>query len=266
MKVSLIVTTYNRPDALAAALESVRRQTRRPDETIVVDDGSDGRTAAVVRRFDAALPCLKHLWQPHDGFRPARMRNWGILEAVGDYVVLVDGDMVLHPKLVGDHVANAAQGRYLQGMRLTLSERATAAYLARPFKVRPWHLDGPPKVESVLQSRTLARLFKERPHGQLMGIDSCNQSFWRDDLMEVNGFDERCNGFGGEDVDLCARLGSVGVWQQRLKFLAMGYHLHHPPTANWSEVAAPERTSHWAERGIDLHIPKRRVSGARRAG
>lgn len=265
MKVSLIVTTYNRPDALAVVLESVRRQTRQPDETIVVDDGSDGRTAAVVRQFDCSLPSLKHLWQPHDGFRPARTRNWGILEAAGEYVVLIDGDMALHPKFISDHVANAAQGRYLQGVRLPLTERATAAYIAKPFTVRPWHVDGLPKMKYMVRSRALAKLFKTRPHGQLNRIHSCNQSFWRDDLMEVNGFDERCNGYGGEDVDLCARLVSIGVWQQRLRFVGLAYHLHHPPTINWADFVAPERSSHWAERGIDLHIPKRRSATARRA-
>jgi glycosyltransferase involved in cell wall biosynthesis len=263
MKVSLIITTYNRPDALAAVLESVRRQVHPPDETIVVDDGSDGRTAAVVRYFDAGLPRLKHLWQPHEGFRPARMRNWGILEAAGEYIVLVDGDVVLHPRFVGDHAARAAQGRYLQGVWLPLTEQATVRYLRRPFAIRPWHFDGWPKQKYMIRSETLARMFSPRPHRQLTRIHSCNQSFWRDDLIEVNGFDERCNGCGGEDVDLCARLTCVGVMQQRLRFMALAYHLYHPPAANWSQMATPPRDSHLAVHGIDEHLPRRRGRASR---
>jgi glycosyltransferase involved in cell wall biosynthesis len=263
MKVSLIVTTYNRPDALAAVLESVARQVQLPDETIVVDDGSDGHTAAVVRQFDAALPRLKHLWQPHDGFRPGRMRNWGILEAAGDYVILIDGDMVLHRRFVGDHAANARQGRFLQGVRAPLSEQATADYLQRPFVLRPWRLGGFASISSRIHSKTLRRLFSPRPQRQLTHVDSCNQSFWRDDLIEVNGFDERCNGCGGEGLDLCARLASVGVWQQRLRFAALAYHLYHQPRANRSELAAPPRDSHWAVRGIDEHLPRRRGRASR---
>jgi glycosyltransferase involved in cell wall biosynthesis len=255
MKVSLIITTYNRPDALAAVLESVVRQVRRPDETIIVDDGSDERTAAVVGRFDAALPRHKHLWQEHDGFRPARMRNRGIAEAAGDYIVLVDGDMVLHPQFVADHAANAGQGRYLQGVRVALNESATAEFLRRPFAVRPHHVGGLSKVKYLVRSKTLARLFAQRPHSRLTRIHSCNQSFWRDDLLEVNGFDERYADHGGEDLDLCARLVSIGVWQRRLRFLAVAYHLYHPPTANWSKMAALPRTSSWAEQGIDQHLP-----------
>lgn len=263
MIVSLIVTTYNRPDALAAVLESVRRQVRLPDETIVVDDGSDGRTAAVVRQFDAALPCLKHLWQPHEGFRPGRMRNWGILEAAGDYVILIDGDMVLHPRLVGDHASRAAQGCFLQGVRLQLTERATAGYLRRPLAIRPWRLGGLARMKPMIRSETLDRIFSPRSQSQLTRVHACNQSFWRDDLVEVNGFDERFNGQGGEDVDLCARLASVGVVQQRLRFVALAYHLYHPPTANWTQLATLPRESHRAVRGIDQHLPRRRVRAKR---
>jgi glycosyltransferase involved in cell wall biosynthesis len=259
MIVSLIVTTYNRPDALAAVLESVRRQVQLPDETIVVDDGSDGRTAAVVRQFDAALPRLKHLWQPHEGFRPARMRNWGILEAAGEYVILIDGDMVLHPRLVGDHAARAARGRYLQGVRLPLTEQATAGYLRRPLPLRPWRLGGAPNLKYMIRSEMLARFFSPHSPSPLTHVHACNQSFWRDDLVEVNGFDERFNGLGGEDVDLSARLASVGVLQQRLRFMALAYHLYHPPTANWSQLADLPRESHLAVRGIDQHLPRRRV-------
>jgi hypothetical protein len=111
----------------------------------------------------------------------------------------------------------------------------------------------------MIRSEMLARLFSPRPHSQLTRIHSCNQSFWRDDLIEVNGFDERFNGRGGEDVDLCARLASVGVLQQRLRFIALAYHLYHPPAANWSQFASLPRDSHLAVRGIDQHLPRRRI-------
>jgi glycosyltransferase involved in cell wall biosynthesis len=265
MQVSLIITTYNRPDALAAVLESVRRQRRVPNETIVVDDGSDGRTAAVVRRFQAALPRLQHLWQKHDGFRPARMRNWGIAEASGDYVVFIDGDMVLTPRFIGDHVGRATPNRYLQGVRISLTEAATTAFLQRPFAIRPWHIGGLSKLKYLVRSELLARALTARPHGELTRIHSCNVSFWRDDLLEVNGFDERYNGFGGEDIDLCARMVEIGVLQQRLKFLALAYHLFHAPGANWSKLGPAPGTTAWAACGIDQHRPAVRMRVASRS-
>ncbi len=254
MQLSLIVTTYNRPDALAAVLESVRRQRRLPDETLVVDDGSDERTTAVVRRYATVIPSLRRLWQEHDGFRPSRMRNWGIAEAASEYVAMIDGDMVLHPQFVADHFNNARPGCYSQGVRVPLTERATQAYLQRPFAVRPWHIDGVPKMKYVLRSDRLARWYATPPHGGLKRIHSCNQSFWRDDLLDVNGFDERYNNSGGEDRDLCARLVAIGVLQQRLRFTALAYHLYHPPGQNWSQVAQLPRASERAVCGIaELH-------------
>jgi glycosyltransferase involved in cell wall biosynthesis len=251
MQVSLIITTYNRQDALAAVLESVRRQRRLPDETIVVDDGSDQRTADVVHRYAAATPRLRHLWQPHDGFRPARMRNWGIAEAVHSYIVLIDGDMVLHSHFIADHLAQAREGCYLQGVRVPLTPRATDAYLDQPFAVRPWHIDGLPKMKYALRSELLAQVLVSQPNGSLKRIHSCNQSFWRDDLLDVNGFDERFNDHGGEDLDLCTRLLEIGVLQRRLCFTALAYHLYHPPGQNWSKLAYVARTSERAAIGID---------------
>jgi glycosyltransferase involved in cell wall biosynthesis len=268
MQLSLIVTTYNRPDALTAVLESVRRQRRRPDETLVVDDGSDERTTAVVRRYATVIPALRHIWQEHDGFRPSRMRNWGIAEAAGEYVALIDGDMVLHPQFVADHLNYARPGCYLQGVRVPLTERATDSYLRRPFAVRPWHIDGAAKMKYAVRSEWLARWLAATPHGGLNRIHSCNQSFWREDLIDVNGFDERYNNCGGEDRDLCTRLVSIGVLQQRLRFTALAYHLYHPPGQNWTKIAQLPRASERAVRGIgELHGLAARVArpGVRRA-
>jgi len=263
MQVSLIITTYNRPDALAAVLESVRHQRRLPDETIIVDDGSDEQTAAVVNFYSAATPRLRHLWQPHDGFRPARMRNWGIAEARSEYIALVDGDMVLHPQFLADHLAYAREGCYLQGVRVPLTARATDAYLNESFRVWPWHIDGLPKMKYAVRSDVLAQMFVSQPSGSLKRIHSCNQSFWRDDLLEANGFDERFNDHGGEDLDLCTRLLEIGVLQRRLRFTGLAYHLYHPPGQNWSKLAHVDRTSERAAIGIDeLRESQRRASAS----
>jgi glycosyltransferase involved in cell wall biosynthesis len=265
MQVSLIITTYNRPDALAAVLESVRCLRRLPDETIIVDDGSDERTAAVVNRHAVATPRLRHLWQPHDGFRPSRMRNWGIAEAAHDYIVLIDGDMVLHPQFIADHLAYAREGCYLQGVRVPLTARATNAYLNGSFRIRPWHIDGLPKMKYALRSDLLAQMFVSHPNRGLQRIHSCNQSFWRDDLLEANGFDERFNGHGGEDLDLCSRLREMGILQRRLRFTGLAYHLYHLPGQNWSRLARVNRTSERAVIGIhELREGQRRATASAR--
>ena len=120
MKTSLIISTYNRPDALALCLESVKRQTLLPDEVIVGDDGSRDETKQLIERFQKDFPVpLIHVWQEDDGFRLAMCRNKCIAKAKHEYIIQVDGDVILHTRFVGDHVASAQRGCYIKGGRET---------------------------------------------------------------------------------------------------------------------------------------------------
>ncbi len=70
--VSVVVSTYNRPDALELCLRSLMYQSRLPDEIIVGDDGSRPDTAEVIDRLRALAPIpLVHVWQEDRGFRLA---------------------------------------------------------------------------------------------------------------------------------------------------------------------------------------------------
>ena len=112
MRASLIVTTYNRPDALHLVLQSVLQQTVPPAEIIVADDGSGADTAETVGRFAKTSPIpVKHVWQEDQGFRAAQSRNRALAAAQGPYIVLIDGDMVLHPEFIADHLSVAREGR-----------------------------------------------------------------------------------------------------------------------------------------------------------
>ncbi len=265
MNVSLLITTYNRPDALAAVLASVVRQIAPLRETIVVDDGSDAATADVIRGFVNSIPRLQHVRQEHQGFRPARLRNLGVARATGEYVVTVDGDMVLHPHFIADHATYAAPGQYIQAIRIPLSREATEAYLEQPFAIRPWHVCGLEKQKYLVRSPLLAKLLGRRPHSRVANIQGCNQSFWRSDLVRVNGYDERLTDCGGEDVDLCTRLASAGVLQRRLRFVAQAYHLYHPRTANWTNSRRLTHDKPWAELGLDQHTPRQLAERSRAA-
>src|SRR5687768_13120838 len=98
---TLIITTYERPDALAVVLGTVRQQTDAPDEVVVADDGSGSTTRVVIDWFAShtSVP-VHHVRQEHDGFRAGRARNMGIAKSSSEYIVFVDGDMLLHPEFV----------------------------------------------------------------------------------------------------------------------------------------------------------------------
>jgi glycosyltransferase involved in cell wall biosynthesis len=74
MNVSLIVTTYNRPDALDRVLASVAGLAVPHPEIVIADDGSDEKTEKLIAEWNKKLPVI-HAWQPDDGFRAAMARN-----------------------------------------------------------------------------------------------------------------------------------------------------------------------------------------------
>ena len=258
----LVVTTHERPDALARVLDAVATQSRPPDELIVADDGSGPATAGVVARHAAraAYPVL-HEWQAHAGFRAGRIRNAAIARSRCEYVVLLDGDMVVHPDFLADHLALARPGYFSQGVRILLDAQATLRMLdgtsGLPSLLSPGL--GIARRTYGLRSPALARAVR-RLANTVVAVKACNQGFWRDDLVAVNGFDEAMTGWGSEDKELCARLENAGIRQQTLLFAAVAWHLGHPPAARasaeanharWHDSVRLRRTR--CEAGIDGH-------------
>lgn len=264
-RISLIVTTYERPDALAAVLESVQRQSLRPDEVIIADDGSGAAALAVIAAYAAGNTNVRVVSQEHVGFRVARLRNLALARATGDYVLLVDGDMVLHPDFVRDHLSFARRGYWTQGVRIPLDAVATAAFIARPMA----HIS--PFARGLgAGTHALRRLYAFRAEilqsavaragNGVVAVKSCNQGFWHADLVAANGFDEAFTGWGPEDKELCARLGHAGIKRRTLLFGGLAYHLHHPPAPRdlvsqnvaLLEATLASRATRCA-RGLDRH-------------
>ncbi|WP_430391878.1 glycosyltransferase family 2 protein [Dyella sp. 20L07] len=270
MRVSVVVLTYNWPAALERLLEGLARQTELPYEVIVADDGSGPDTTALIARMAASFPVpLRHQWQEDRGFRAARARNRGIAASRGDYVILVDGDMLVHPRFIADHLMLAERGYFLQGGRLKATQEESARLLAGGKPVfSPWvqadfdEFDGTRRLYAFRQPLLARWKARSRNGGRVM---SCNMSFWRDDLMRVNGFDERMEGYGAEDRELAARLENTGLRRRALKWAALAVHLWHnsrsPPDVD--DMSLPNNCLFHAtrteritrcERGIDQHV------------
>ena len=259
-----MLITYNWPRALELGLASIAAQSRLPEEVIVTDDGSGADTRAAIERAACGFPCrLAHVWQEDLGFRAARARNRGVAAARGDYVILVDGDMLLHRDFVSDHLALALRGHSLQGSRLDATEAETARLLAggRP-RFSPL-MPGRFPPHRAIRAPWLARIKARSTSGGR--IFSCNMSAWRDDLLFVNGFDERFEGYGGEDQELAKRLRHAGIRRRQLKFAGLAIHLHHatrkpddaddmslPANRMIAETLSTRRVR--CERGIDAHL------------
>ncbi len=270
VRIALLVLTYNWPEALARVLSSAAKQTRPPDEILVADDGSGPDTAACIAAF-AATTCIpvRHLWQDDLGFRAARCRNLGISASGADYIVMIDGDMLLHPHFIEDHARFARPGTFLQGGRIRSTAAATAGLLAGARPVfAPWSradfraFDGI-RRHYAFRAPWLARWKANAASGGR--VMSCNMSAWRADLVRVNGFDEGMVGYGAEDRELAARLANAGVRRRALKWAALAVHLEHATRAQ-DDVDAPDLPNNrryeatrrdrliWCERGIADHV------------
>ena len=262
MRLALAITSYERPDALAATLASVARQRDTPEEILIADDGSGPRTQAVIAAFAAvARAPVRLVSQPHAGFRVARLRNLAIASSSCDYLVFSDGDMLLHPEFTADHRRLARAGFYTQGVRVLADAGLTGELIAQPGRFpRPLEPGlGGVRRTYLLHSRVLGRLATRIANG-FISIKACNQGFWRQDLVQVNGFNEDMVGWGPEDKELCARLRHAGVRRQTLLFGGIACHLHHPAASRAdlpANLALLESTQRGrkprCEHGLDSH-------------
>lgn len=235
MRIAVIVTTYNRPDALAAVLEGYLAQTDPDFELVVADDGSGPGTRGVVDAFAprARFP-VRHVWQEDAGFRAAAIRNKALARTAAAYVIFTDGDCIPAPDFVAQHRRLAETGWFLSANRVLLAESFTRRLLERKLAVHRWGLArwlGAWLRRDINRWLPLLRLpdgaWRKRGAARWEGAKTCNLSAWRTDLARVNGLDERYSGWGLEDSDLVIRLLHAGVRHKSARFAAPVFHLWH---------------------------------------
>jgi glycosyltransferase involved in cell wall biosynthesis len=260
-RTSLIIATYNWKEALALVLASVRAQTALPGEVLIADDGSRDDTREFIARETLAYPVpLRHVWQEDAGFRKGRIVNEAMARAKGDYLIAIDGDMMVHPEFVRSHLRFALRGWYIQGSRMMLGETATARTLAASRRVAGvLSRDARNRINGI-HAPILSLLSRGEP-GPIHRTRGCNISYWRDDIVRVNGYNEDMEGWGREDTELVARLMNSGVRRRNLKFAAVAYHLHHRSRPKDADAANLERALAvvrdgvtWCEHGIAHHL------------
>ena len=226
MTVSLIISTYNWPRALHLCLESVMQQTVMPSEILVADDGSGPSTRAVIEHFASISPVpLRHIWHEDKGFRLAAIRNKAIAASRSEYIIQIDGDLILHRKFVQDHLAFARKGRFITGSRGVLTEELTHRLLDGESVTLTLLAKGVRNKNNALRLPLLAALYGAV--GPTRFVKGCNMAFWRDDLIRVNGYDETFTGWGREDTELAIRLNNIGIRQQSMKYQGIVLHLHY---------------------------------------
>ncbi|RYZ99435.1 MAG: glycosyltransferase [Sphingobacteriaceae bacterium] len=234
-KCSLIIATYNWPRALHVCLLSAITQQHLPDEIIIADDGSGSDTAAVVKHFQNISPVpVHHIWHADEGFRKTIILNMAVKRAAFDYIIQVDGDVILEKHFIADHLLSAEPETFLRGTRAMLTPERTECILSAQKSNISIFSKGIKHRNNALRLIGLRRLGARKK----MSSDSVrgsNLSFWKADFIRVNGYNNDLAGWGHEDEELAARFINNGIIKKIIKLCAVQYHLWHPVTDKANE-------------------------------
>jgi glycosyltransferase involved in cell wall biosynthesis len=234
--ISILLATYNWPQALKLCLESLATQTDKNFEIIIADDGSAESTRHLIEAIKATHPIsIAHLWQEDQGFRKTKILNQAIAAAHGDYLVFLDGDCIVQPDFVARHRQLAQKGCLVTGSRVLLNESLTQELLTWPH----WSFQA--FCAGLLSKRLSSGINKYWPLKIKLGngswrdyqkfvwrrIKGCNMACWKADAEAINGFDETMTGWGHEDADFIFRLQHHGIRRKSGSWSTEVLHLFH---------------------------------------
>jgi len=227
MTAALLISTYNWPQAFHVVLQSAIQQTVAVNEILIADDGSTAETKELIEQLQkqTSIP-LKHFWQEDKGFRKSKILNKAIAGTKVDYIIQVDGDCIMHPRFVEDHLKAATKGVYLYGARVNILPDFVDAILSKlQLKFSIFSKEIKNKSRAI-HAPFLSGFYKT--HDGVSGkFRGCNVSFWRKDVIDVNGYNEDFEGWGREDSDLVIRMSNNGIRAKRLRYAGIVYHIYH---------------------------------------
>ncbi len=261
MNCSLIICTYNWPEALKIVIQSALSQSVRPNEIIIADDGSDISTAMVVESFakSSSVPVI-HSWQQDIGCRIPHSRNRAIARSNYEYIIMIDGDTVLHSDFVKDHLRFAKKKVYIQGSRVLLQLNLTKDILRKNKFKKPLFFSNDSKNKiNMLRIPFFSKIISYFKNQSINRIRGCNYSVFKEDILSVNGFNEKITTWGREDSEFVQRLINNGVKKQHIKFSGIQYHLFHKERSHNStndEILNETifKKSIWCNCGIDSYL------------
>lgn len=224
---TLVTPTYNWPEALELLLLSVLNQSVLPNEVIIADDGSRQETKQLIERFQKIFPIpLNHIWHEDNGFQKSKILNKAIAIAKYDYIIQIDGDIIINKNFIKDHLTHSRNGQFLFGARVNIKKN----FLEDLFKKKKIHFNffskGIKKRFRTIRIPIYSNFIKQN-HNISSKLRGCNMSFWKNDIIKINGYNEKFVGWGCEDYELGYRLHKSGVLGKRLKFAAIEYHIYH---------------------------------------
>lgn len=247
MTIGIVISTYNNPTWLEKTLWGYLCQTRRPDEIVIADDGSDHRTRDLIGSFADKLP-IKHVWHEDRGFQKSQILNKALLAAESDYLIFTDQDCVPRADFVATHERYARPGHFISGgyfklpMDISIALTSDDVRTQRAFTLR-WL-----KAQGMKMSWKCSKLLGNVTFKWLMNNitparaswNGCNSSGWRTDMLAINGYNEEMQ-YGGQDREFGERLVNFGVRPLQRRYSAIVLHLDHKRPYRTAESIAKNK-------------------------
>jgi len=235
MKISVIVSTYNAEEWLEKVLIGYSVQTYKDFELIIADDGSRASTKELIDKYAADYPVpIQHLWHEDLGYRRQELLNIAIIAATHDYILMTDGDCIPRKDFVEIHAKYAQKGRFLSGGYCKLSMK-TSKHISKDDIVsgRCFDVKWLKSIDELGFSNVL-KLGANKWIESVLDLispttpsfNNCNSSGFKEDMIAVNGYDERMK-YGGPDREFGERLENYGIKGKQIRHKAIVLHLDH---------------------------------------
>jgi len=235
-EISIIISTYNSPDWLLKVLIGYQCQSLQNFEIVIADDGSRQETIDLINKMQQELSYpIVHVWHKDNGFQKSQILNKAILKCSAPYIIMSDGDCIPRKDFVQVHNNYKEEGYFLSGgyfmLPMSISESITNEDIEaqKCFDINWLKSKG---LESSFKNNKLSsRGFKSKLLNKITPTNASwnghNASGWKEDILKVNGFDERMQ-YGGQDRELGERLFNLGIKSKQIRYSAVCVHLDHP--------------------------------------
>ena len=234
--ISVVISTYNSTEWLKKVIWGYNTQTYRNFEMVIADDGSGQATFDLIAQMkkEVFFPII-HVWHKDNGFQKSQILNKAIVASSTDYILMSDGDCIPRPDFVEQHIKFREEGFFLSGgyhkLPLKLSQKITIEniYSGKCFEMK-WLKSNGMKFSfknSKIYSKELISIFLNFLTPTTPSWNGHNASGWKNDILAINGFDERMQ-YGGQDRELGERLVNYGIKPKQIRYSTVCLHLDHP--------------------------------------
>lgn len=235
LKITVVISTYNAEEWLEKVLIGYSCQTYKDFDIIIADDGSRPSTKELIDRYAADFPVpIRHLWHEDQGYRRQEILNVAIVEAANEYIIMTDGDCIPRKDFVAVHAKQAEKGKFLSGGYCKLTMKTSKAITREDIlSQRCFNVSWLTRFDKLGFSQRM-KLSSDKLLGTVLDIvttttpsfNNCNSSGWKEDLIAINGYDERMK-YGGPDREIGERLENYGVRGKQIRHKAIVLHLDH---------------------------------------